>query len=268
MITVTRDGHVATVTLDRPEKRNALPPSFWEDFPGVVAELDADLEVRAIILRGAGSCFSAGLDVAGTIPALPGKPSAVPDASGKAALHRLVRLMQQTPSSLERSRVPVVAAIHGACIGGGLDIVTACDIRLASADVKFSVRETRLAMVADVGTLQRLPALIGPGHARELIFTGEDFGAERALALGLVNRILPDADALFAEANRVAQAIAANAPLAVQGSKTILNERIRYDTDRLLEYNAVFQTAYLFSKDLMTALTAFMTKQPAEFEGK
>ena len=268
MITVTRDGHVATVTLDRPAKRNALNPEFWETFPQIIQGLDADLEVRAIVLRGAGTCFSAGLDVPATMPWLPAQPGGPPDGAARTALHRLIRTMQESPTALERSRVPVVAAIHGPCIGAGLDIVTACDIRLASADARFSVRETRLAMVADVGTLQRLPAIIGPGHARELVFTGEDFGAERAAALGLVNRVLPDAEALFEEAARVARAIAANPPLTVQGAKQVLNEAVRYDTDRLLEYVATWNAGHIFTQDLAAAMTAFLTKQPQEFAGK
>ncbi len=268
MVTVTRDGHVATVTLDRPEKRNALNPSFWETFPDTIAALDDDLEVRAIVLRGAGSCFTAGLDVPATMPWLPMTPGGPPDGSARTALQRTIRLMQRSPSALERARVPVIAAIHGPCIGGGVDVITACDMRLASADARFSVRETRLGMVADVGTLQRLPRIVGDGHARELVFTGEDFGAERALSIGLVNRVLPDPDALFAEAARVAQAIAANPPLAVQGAKAVLNEGIRHDVDRGLEYVATWNTAHIFTQDLATAVTAFMTKTAPTFAGK
>jgi enoyl-CoA hydratase len=267
MVTVTREGHVATVTLDRPEKRNALNPDFWEGFPGVIEALDLDPEVRVIILRGAGSCFSAGLDVPATMPWLPA-PGGAPDGAAKMELHRKIRVMQRSPTALERARVPVIAAIHGPCIGAGVDIITACDVRLASADARFSVRETRLAMVADIGTLQRLPAIVGPGIARELVFTGEDFGAERAASIGLVNRVLPTAEALFAEAQRVAEAIASNPPLTVQGAKQVLNEGVRYDIDRQLEYVATWNTAHVFTQDLAAAMTGFMTKQPPTFVGK
>ena len=125
MVTVTRDGHVATVTLDRPEKRNALNPSFWETFPGVIEALDHDLDVRAIVLRGAGKAFCAGLDIPATMPWLPAQPGGGPDGAATTALHRLIRTMQRSPTALERARVPVIAAIHGACIGAGVDIIPA-----------------------------------------------------------------------------------------------------------------------------------------------
>ncbi len=266
MVTVTRDGHVATVTLDRPEKRNAMRLDFWVDLPARVEELDADAAVRAIVLRGAGTCFSAGLDIPSTMAALP-QPDGEPDGASVVALYRLIRQMQRAVSSLERSRVPTIAAVHGACIGGGLDLATACDLRLASSDARFSVRETRLAMVADVGTLQRLPKIVGPGVARELIFTGADFGAEEAAAIGLVNRVLPDPEALFTEAMRVARSIAANPPLAVQGAKAVLNEAVRYDVDRGLEFVAQWNAGRLFTRDLARALTGFITKEPQQFNG-
>ena len=268
MTTVTREGHVAVVALDRPAKRNAMNPDFWEGFPGVIEALDDDLDVRAIVLRGAGVCFSAGLDVPATMPWLPIQPGIAADGAQRRALHQRIRFMQRAPTVLERSRVPVIAAVHGACIGGAVDLITACDVRLCSADARFSVRETRLAMVADVGTLQRLPRIVGPGHARELIFTGEDFGAERAAAMGLVNRVLPDPEALFTEAMRVAQAIAANAPLAVQGCKAVLNEDVRADIDRGLEYVAAWNTGHLFTEDLVAGMAAFLTKTPPTFQGK
>jgi len=157
---------------------------------------------------------------------------------------------------------------HGACIGAGMDLITACDIRVASADAKFSVRETKIAMVADVGTLQRLPRVIGDGPARELIFTGRDIDAARALAIGLLNDVLPDPDAVHAHARQLAHEIAANSPLAVQGAKQVLGFACRREVDAALDYVALWNSAFLHSEDLTEAMTAFMQRRPPNFRGQ
>ena len=171
-------------------------------------------------------------------------------------------------SCFEDTDKPVIAAVHGACLGAGVDLITACDIRLASADATFSVRETKIAMVADVGTLQRLPRVIGDGPARELIFTGRDIDSARALSIGLVNDVLPDHESLHARAQAVAQEIAANSPLAVQGSKQVLGFAIRRDVDSALDYVALWNAAFLHSEDLAEAMTAFMQRRKPEFHGR
>jgi enoyl-CoA hydratase len=149
-----------------------------------------------------------------------------------------------------------------------MDLITACDIRVASADAIFSVRETRIAMVADVGTLQRLPRVIGDGPARELVFTGRDIDAARALAIGLVNEVLPDPAAMHARALALAQEIAANSPLAVQGSKQVLGFAARREIDANLDYVAVWNSAFLHSEDLGEAMRAFMERRPPKFRGQ
>jgi len=158
--------------------------------------------------------------------------------------------------------------VHGACIGGGMDLITACDLRLASADAVFSVRETRIAMVADVGTLQRLTRIVGDGAARELIFTGRDIDATRAKEIGLVNEVLPDAQALVARARAVAAEIAANSPLAVQGAKQVLGHAERRQIDANLDYVALWNAAFLHSDDLTEAMSAFMQRRPPNFRGQ
>jgi enoyl-CoA hydratase len=259
---------VATVELNRPDKLNALNAEAWDTLAPLMRTLDEDRSVRAIVLRGRGRGFTAGLDVMDIMGRLPVTPGAPPDGERQARLHAMIRGMQAAVTSLERARVPVIAAVHGACIGGGVDIITACDIRLCAADARFGVRETRLAMVADLGTLQRLPALVGQGIARELVFTGRDFDAAYAERIGLVNRVLPDTDALFAAADALAREIADNPPLAVQGAKQVLNEAQRGDIDRSLEYVATWNAAHLLSQDLGVAVTAFVTKQKPEFAGR
>ncbi len=267
MLEMTVDGPVAHVEFNRPEKLNAMGPDFWNRMVPLFREIDADTAIRAVVVSGRGRGFTAGLDLVAMMATMPIQPGP-PDGARQARLHQLIRDMQAAITAVERCRVPVIAAVHGPCIGGGVDFITACDVRLAAADARFGVRETKLAMVADVGTLQRLPGIVGPGIARELVFTGRDFDAAYAEHIGLVNRVLPDREAVLAEALRVAREIAANPPLAVQGAKRVFNEAVRYDIDRGLEYVATWNAAHLVSQDLGVAVTAFVTKQKPEFSGR
>jgi enoyl-CoA hydratase len=271
-LNIERDGGVATLWLDRPEKLNALHRALWASIPAAVAELDADPEVRVIVVAGRGKAFCAGIDLLDHAAALAGGGAISgrgESAVGKRrALYDDVRRYQRTMSCFADTNKPVIAAVHGACIGGGMDLITACDIRLASADSTFSVRETKIAMVADVGTLQRLPRVIGDGPARELIFTGRDIDAARALAIGLVNDVLPDAAALHARAMELAREIAANSPLAVQGSKQVLGFAVRREVDAALDYVALWNSAFLHSDDLTEAMSAFMQRRPPKYRGQ
>lgn len=265
----SRDGHVARIELDRADKLNALGPEFWDEAEACVRELDGDPQVRAIVVSGRGRAFTAGLDLMAMMPRLPVSPGPqTPDGARQAKFHQLIRDMQRAVTAFERARVPVIAAIHGWCLGGGLDLACACDVRLASADAKFGVRETKLAMVADIGTLQRLPRIVGEGHARELVFTGRDFDAAHAERIGLVSRVLPDQPAVLEAALQLAQEISDNAPLAVQGAKRVMNEAIVGDVDRGLEYVATFNAAHLVTQDLGMAVTAFVSKQKPEYSGR
>jgi enoyl-CoA hydratase len=267
---VEKVGAVARITLSRPERLNALGPEFWDEMPALVRGLDADPDVRCAVLDGEGAAFTSGLDLTRMVERLPIAVGGAtePDGARQRALHELIRSMQGAITCFERCRVPVVAAIHGWCIGGGVDLITACDIRLCAADAKFSVRETRIAMVPDVGTLQRLPAIVGPGRARELVFTGRDFGAEEALRYGLVEEVYPDRAALHQAAIELAARIAENPPLAVQGAKRVLLEAERHAIDRGLEYVATWNAAHLNSQDLRAAFTAMALKQKPEFRGR
>ena len=267
MLELRIEGHIAEVVLNSPGKMNAMGPWFWDEMPGIFKQIDENLDVRVAVIRAEGKAFSAGLDLVGMMPRLP-LGAQGPDALRQAKLHTLIRDMQWAVTCVERCRVPVIAAIQGYCIGGGVDLITACDLRLASADAVFSVREVKMAIVADIGTLQRLPRVVTPGIARELALTGRDVDAAYAEKVGLVNRVLPDSDALYADAMATAAEIAANAPSAVQGTKQVMNQAIAAETDRGLEYVATWNTAYLISQDLGRAMQAFMSKSKPEYTGE
>lgn len=273
-IKVERRGHVAIVWLDRPDQRNALAPEFWTMLPGIMEDIGDDPEIRSAVVAARGSAFTVGLDlksfgttmITGSLD-----PAAPPPASPvvqRAQTRKLVKTMQRTFSSVAECAVPVIAAVHGYCIGAGVDLIAACDVRYAAADAVFSIRETRLAMVADVGTLQRLPRIIDPGSLAELAYTGRDFDAAEAASLRLVTRVLPDQDAALASALETAELIAANSPLAVQGTKAVLRAGEGKTIDEALDYVALWNAAFLHSNDLGEALASFVERRPPEFRGE
>ena len=242
-VTVDVDGHVAQVTLVGPGKGNAMGPAFWAEMPDVVAKLDADRDVRAIVITGSGKHFSYGLDV----PAMGGALSDVmtngSSARPRADFHATVLRMQGAINAVADCRTPTIASVHGWCIGGGVDLISAVDIRYASADAKFSVREVKLAMVADVGSLARLPLILTDGHLRELALTGKNIDAARAEKIGLVNDVYDDAEASLAAAHQTAAEIAANPPLTVNGIKDVLDQQRIARVSESLRYVAVWNAA-------------------------
>ena len=264
------DG-VAVLWLNRPDKLNALHRPLWDDIPAAVAELDADESTRVIVLAGRGKGFCAGIDLVDHAPALAGGGSISgrgdTPVARRRALYDDIRRYQRTASCFEDTDKPVIAAIHGACLGAGVDLVTACDIRIASAEATFSVRETRIALVADIGVLQRLPRIVGEGAARDLVLTGRDIDAARAERIGLVSEVLPDAGALFTRVRELAGAIAAHSPLATQGAKHVLNAAHRSSTRESLDYVALWNSAFLHSADLEEAVHAFIERRAPRFKG-
>ena len=267
-VTVEIADHIAQVTLIGPGKGNAMGPAFWAELPQVFAALDADPEVRAIVLTGSGKNFSYGLD----LPAMGGmlSPMLAEGALAKprADFHKHLKTMQQSITAVADCRTPVIASVHGWCIGGGVDLISAVDIRYASADAKFSVREVKLAIVADVGSLARLPLILNDGHLRELALTGKDIDAGRAEKIGLVNDVFPDADASLAAARATAGEIAANPPLVVAGVKDVLDEQRTAAVSASLRYVAAWNSAFLASKDLTEGITAMFEKRPPTFTGE
>jgi len=265
LLKVERDGHIAWLILNRPEKRNALNMAFFPRLSELVAQLDEDPEVRVVVIKAEGRSFSVGMDLA---EASSGDLFAGAGVDDRERLRRKIIEMQENVNIIERCRKPVIAAVHGHCVGGGIDIITACDIRIASKDAIFSIAETRIAIIADVGTLQRLPTIIGQGWFRELALTGRFFTAAEALQMGLVTRVCEDRETLYTEARKLAEEIAANSPLTVQGTKDVINYTRDNGVYPGLDYVAQKNAAVLVSEDLMEAFQAFMQKRPPKFKGK
>jgi enoyl-CoA hydratase len=267
-LAVDVDGHVAQVTLLGPGKGNAMGPAFWAELPEVFGSLDADPDVRAIVLTGSGRNFSYGLDLAAMGDTLSPMLADGALARPRAEFHARLRRMQQSITAVADCRTPVIASIQGWCIGGGVDLISAVDVRYASADAKFSVREVKLAIVADVGSLARLPLILSDGHLRELALTGKDIDAARAEKIGLVNDVYADAEAALAAAHATAREIAANPPLVVQGVKDVLDEQRTAQVSASLRYVAAWNSAFLPSNDLTEGITAIFAKRAPEFKGE
>ena len=259
---ITRDGPVAHLRLTRPEASNALDMDFWRRFGPELKALDATGEIRALVLSGEGRNFCAGMDISVFSG---GAILSADTAAQRQAFHQTARELQETLTTLEKVRFPVIAAIQGACVGGGLDLIAACDIRLASQDAYFRIEEINIGMMADIGSLQRLPRLMPEGVVRELAFTGSTLTVERAERLGLVNAILPDAGAVVAAAFEMAHRIATRAPLAVSGSKAALNHARDHPGAEGLEWVAVMQGSLWSPADVMAAIQARMARTEGEF---
>ena len=244
-----------------------MGPAFWSDLPVLMNELSDDDDVRCVVIAAKGPHFTVGLDLKTMGGSVAGGADGPGAGGSKLKFYRMIHRMQGSVSAVADCPKPVIAAVHGWCIGGGVDLITAADIRLCSADAQFSVRETKIAIVADIGTLQRLPRVIGKGHVAELAYTGKDITSDRAREIGLVNDVLPDMEALHKAAFEMAAEIAANSPLAVQGTKQVLRACENKSVEEGLDYVAVWNSAFLQSNDLMEAMMAFMEKRPPKFTG-
>lgn len=246
-------GGVAEVVLDGTGEGNVMGGLVWTELPALVAALDADADVRAVVLRGAGECFSGGLDLRWYLPHY---RRLARGADLPTRLLAEATSMQDALGAVNRSRLAWIAAVHGPCVGAGLDLASACDIRLASASASFSLREVRLGIVADLGGLQRLPHVIGTAATRELALTGRDVGAPEALALGLVTRVAPDARALREDALATARQIAGHPPAAVAGIKAVLDRTRDLPVADGLRHVALWNAAFLPSPELPDLLAA------------
>jgi enoyl-CoA hydratase len=262
---VDRADGIADVCLLGPGKGNAMGPAFFRELPELFVSLDRDESVRAVVVRGDKGIFTYGLDLKAMVGTL--MPHLAPGnlAAERTRLLDLIGDLQRGFDAVERCRKPVIAAIAGPCIGGGVDLISACDVRIASRDAKFSVREVKVAIVADMGSLQRLPRIIGHGHTRELAFTGKDIDADRALRIGLVNDVYDDEPKLLEAARKLAREIADNPAIVVQGVKQVLafgEGRNVADAERFV---ALWNAAFLASTDLAEAIQAFAERRPPKF---
>lgn len=257
-------SQVAHLVLKRGDAMNTMTPAFWRELPHIVRELDDTSGARAIVLSSTGKHFTAGMDLAVFASGL-GVPADLEIGRQREMLRRLVLHLQGAISSVANARLPVIAAIQGGCIGGGVDLVSACDCRVATRDAFFVIQETNLGMVADVGTLQRLPGELPEGIVRELAFTGRRLTAERALALGFVNELYDTPEACVAGALAMAREIAEKSPLTIAGTKEMLNYRRNHGIDDSLHYLAAWQSGMFQQEDVREAMTARMQKRTPNY---
>ncbi|MFA6313827.1 MAG: crotonase/enoyl-CoA hydratase family protein [Sterolibacterium sp.] len=257
------DG-IARVQLNRPDKANAMNLAMWHEIREAFTWIDTAPAARVAILSGAGKHFTSGIDLS-LLSGIHADIADSCDGRQREKLRRMILDLQDTLTSLERCRKPVLAEIRGACMGGGIDLICACDMRYCSADASFSVKEVDVGMTADVGTLQRLPRLIGEGMARELAYTARTFNGGEAQAMGLVNRCYPSAEELHTGVGELARCIADKSPLAVRGSKEMISYTRDHSVADGLNYIATWNAAMLLSDDLGEAMTAARAKRPAKF---
>jgi enoyl-CoA hydratase len=263
-LSVSVDSHIATVRLNRPDKANAMNQAMWNDIRSAFRWIDATPEVRVAILEGEGKLFTSGID----LQMMMGLGAQIEDKCEgrmRESLRAVIVDLQDTLSSLERCRKPVLAAVHGACIGGGIDLICCADMRYCSSDAYFSIKEIDIGMVADVGTLQRLPRLIGEGMARELAYTGRKVDAAEAREIRLVNRVFGSREEMQQGVRAIAAAIAAKSPLSIRGSKEMINYARDHSVADGLNYVATWNAAMLMSEDLQRAMMANMSKQAPQF---
>ena len=260
---VELSNHIAHVQINRPEKINAMNAAFWREIVEIFQWIDETDEARVVGISGAGKHFSSGID----LMMLASLANELGKDVGRNArlLRRKILEMQASFNAVDNCRKPVLAAIQGYCIGGAIDLIAACDMRYAASDAQFSIKEIDMGMAADVGTLQRLPRIIGDGVLRELAYTGRTIGAEEAQRIGLVNRSYDDHGALLDGVFAIAAEIAGKSPIAVAGTKEMLSYMRDHRIDDGLEYIATWNAAMLQSTDLRVAVAAHMSKQKPEF---
>jgi enoyl-CoA hydratase len=258
-LSVTHDGGVATVRLERPEAANALDRTLWRELRDTFTTLDADPGVRVVVLAGAGKHFCAGIDLSmlGEIQGM--APDGADPGRAREALRRLILDLQDVFTTVERCRVPVLAAIQGVCVGAGLDLAVACDLRYATPRTKFSLKEVDMGLAADVGVLQRLPRIVGEGRAREMAYTCRDVRGPEAETMGLVNACVEadDPEALVAHVQEIARGLAAKSPLAMRGTKHAITYARDHSVADGLDQIATWNASALISEDLTEAVTAF-----------
>ena len=263
---VSIDAGVAHLRLNRPDHLNSMARGFWSELPAIVRDIDDDARARVIVLSSTGKHFSAGMDLS-VFAGNGALAETSPDAHvANEAFRHLVLRLQETFSCLDEARIPVIAAIQGGCIGGAVDMASACDIRYCTADAFFCIQEINIGMAADLGVLQRLPKLIPQGVVRELAYTGDRLPASRALELGLVNAVLPDAASLLDHAMNAARSIANKSPLAITGSKLALNHARDHGTAAALHQMTLLQSAIFDTAEMAEAIDAWKTKRDAQFQ--
>lgn len=267
--TLQTDGAVAHLQLNRPERMNTMTPAFFPALRDAVRGLQDDAQTRALVISSTGRHFSAGmaLEVFGASSEGSALQQMLDTRSPRARLsfQESLRRLIDCFSALDEARFPVICAVQGGCIGGALDLATACDMRVCSADAFFTVQEIHIGMMADLGVLQRLAKIVPQGVARQMAYTGERVDAKRALETGLVNAVLADHGAVLEHALALARQIAAKSPLAVAGSKMALNLARDHGTASALQQMTLLQSAIFDTTEMAEAIAAWKDKREGEF---
>jgi len=260
---VELEENVAHLRMCRPEKLNSLCREFWSELPEIVGQLDQG-RARVMVLSATGRHFTAGLD----FDLLSSELATDDGVAGRsrAGLREMILQLQESLSCLERARMPVIAAVQGGCVGGGVDMITACDMRYCTEDAFFCIQEVNIGITADVGTLQRLPKIIPAGIARELAYTGRRLPARRAKEIGLVNEVYPTQEAMLESVMETAREIAGHSPLAVWGSKEMLNYARDHSVDEALNHIATWQAGMFQPQDVKEAFEARQEKRKPVFQ--
>lgn len=266
---LTIDNHIAHLVLNRPEKRNAMVREFWDELPALIKHIDSQALARVIVISSTGPHFTSGIDV-NMFADHDEQATNVADQRRQriqagADFYERVKTMQQTFSALEQCRLPVLAAIQGGCIGGGVDLATACCMRYMTEDAFFTIYETNIGMTADVGTFPRLVKLIPEGIVRELAYTGRRLPASEAQAIGLVNGVFPDQETMLEAVMKVAREIAAKAPLAIYGCKKMITHARDNPTAATLDYVGLWNASFLSLEEIGEAMTAQRDRRAAQF---
>ena len=259
--------YVAHIVLKRPEKRNSMISAFWRELPALIEELDSTGAIRAIVISSTGPHFTSGMDLSVFATDTEGTNGAVDDHAAYAArFYQTIKKLQHCFSSLESARMPVLAAVQGGCIGAGVDMISACDMRYATEDAFFVIQETNLAMTADVGTFPRLCKLIPDGIVRELAYTGRAMTGPEAYEFGLVNQLFPDSETLLDAVMDIAQQIAAKSPMTIHGCKKMILHARDHTVADTLDYVGLWNASFFEPAQIAEAMSAQREQRPPTFK--
>lgn len=266
VLNLSVDNHIAHIQLTRPEKRNAMGEDFWRDLPATLRQLDREAAARVIVISSTGPVFSAGIDLNLLASVAQSAGDEVELGRKHENLRRMVLELQETFNVIEKIRIPVLVAIQGGCIGGAIDMVSACDMRYCTEDAYFCIEEINVGMTADLGTLQRLPHLIPQGVVRELAYTGRKMPAQEAKGYGLVNRVYANQATMLDEVMTIAGNIASKSPLAIAGSKEMITYARDHSVADSLNMMSVWQSGMFQQQDVMESVMAKMQKREPNFD--
>ena len=262
---VSIENGIAHISMNRPDQLNSMIRVFWKELPDLINEIDKNSDARVIVLSGQGKHFSAGMDLATFVPPKKSEVEVDPARQREVFYHEVLEL-QDAFTALEECRMPTIASIHGACVGGAIDMVAACDMRYCSEDAFFKIAEVDIGIAADVGTLQRLPSLIPLASLRELAFTGRKFDSSEAKSLGLVNEVFESQETLADEVQKIALNIAKKSPLVTRVIKKQINYARDHSVRDSLEFHATWNASLISGKDMQEAMTSYMNKTEGDFD--